>query len=139
MGAWGVGSLENDSSQDWLIEFCENGVPVAVETLDAADESRDDGYIDADVGSGIVALAELLAASLGKPDPALSDQIAAPVGQYKADLLALQGLKPRLITALGAVMSNSEMSELYDLWDEAGEFEAWAAQMDALRARLEAA
>ena len=73
MGAWGLGSFENDGSMDWLIEFSENGPAVAADILDATDEGIADGYIESDVGGGVVALAEVLAASNGKPNPALVD------------------------------------------------------------------
>ncbi|MFG5380386.1 DUF4259 domain-containing protein [Yoonia sp. R2-816] len=139
MGAWGVGSLDNDGSLDWLADFGDMGAAAAVEVLAATDESLADGYIDSDVGSGVVVLAELLAASRGKPNPALNDQIGEALARHKADLLAIDDLKLRTTKALDAVLSDAETSELYDLWEESGEFDAWAAQVRELRARLEAA
>ncbi len=139
MGAWGMGSLENDSSLDWLADFEDLGPEAAVEILDATDQSVSEGYIDLDVGGGVIVLAEILAASRGKPNPALQEQLAGPLGQHKSALLAVHDLQPRTLKALDAVLSGAEMSELYDLWEEAGEVDAWAAQVREVKARLEAA
>ena len=136
MGAWGLGSFENDGSMDWLMEFSENGPAVAADILDATDDGIADGYIESDVGGGVVALAEVLAASNGKPNPALVDKIATAVDQHKTALLAVDAVQTRTVTALDAILASSETSELYDLWHEAGEFDAWSAQVLELKSRL---
>ena len=139
MGAWGIGSLDNDGSLDWLADFSESGASAATDVLDAAAEGVADGYVDADVGVAIVALAEVVAAALGKPDEDLSDQLAEPVDEHKDALLDVDKVQARTGEALEAIMSDAETSELYDLWQETDEFDAWAAQINALRARLDAA
>ncbi|MEJ6402069.1 DUF4259 domain-containing protein [Yoonia sp. 2307UL14-13] len=139
MGAWGMGSLENDSSLDWLADFEDLGPEAAVEILDATDHSLSEGYIDVDVGGGVIVLAEILAASRGKPNPALQEQLSGPLGQHRSALLAVDDLRPRTLKALDAVLSGAESSELYDLWEEAGAVDAWAEQVREVKSRLAAA
>jgi hypothetical protein len=139
MGAWGVGSLDNDGSLDWLADFGESGASAAVDVLNTAAEGVADGYVEADVAAAIVVLAEVIAASLGKPDEDLSDQLSEPVEQHKDALLEIDKVQARTLEALEAIMTDGETSELYDLWQESDEFDAWAAQMKSLHARLDAA
>ncbi|KJZ20405.1 DUF4259 domain-containing protein [Loktanella sp. S4079] len=139
MGAWGVGSLDNDSSLDWLADFSEFGASAASELLDAASEAIANGYVEGDIGSGLVALAEVVAAALGAMDEDLSDQLAEPVENHKDALLDIDNIQARASEALEAVTSDVESSELYDLWHEAEELDQWVAQITALRTRLDAA
>lgn len=139
MGAWGIGSLDNDGSMDWLTDFGEFGASAATDILDAAVEGVAEGYIESDVGAGVVALAEVVAAALGKPDEDLSDQLSEPVENHKDALLDIDKVQARTVEALDAVLTDAQSSELYDLWQEADELDAWMVQMTALKTRLDAA
>ncbi|WP_394177328.1 DUF4259 domain-containing protein [Yoonia maritima] len=139
MGAWGVGSLDNDGSQDWLTDFSEFGASAATDILDACSDAIASGYIDGDIGSGIIALAEVVAAALGAMDEDLSDQLEEPVENHKDALLDVDNVQARTSEAVEAVTSDAEASELFDLWQEAGELDEWLSQVNALRARLDAA
>ena len=139
MGAWGTGSLDNDSGQDWLADFSEFGVSAAEEMLGACAEGIADGYIDADVASGIIALAEVVATAKGAGDENLSDQLDGPADSHKDALLDIDNLEGRVSEALEAVSADAETSELYELWAESDELDAWLEQIVALRARLDAA
>ena len=139
MGAWGLGSLDNDGSMDWLADFSEFGASAANDILDAAVEGIADGYLESGVGSGVVALAEVVAAALGKPDEDLSDQLSEPVENHKDALLDIDKIQARTVEALEAIVTDADSSELFDLWQETDEFDGWVAQINALRTRLDAA
>ena len=139
MGAWGVGSLDNDGSQDWLSDFSEFGASAVSDILSASAEGIADGYIDADIGSAIVALAEVVCAALGKMDENLSDQLAEPVEDHKDALLDIDNVQARTLEGLEAVISDADTSELYDLWEESDDFDAWLEHAKVLQARLDAA
>lgn len=139
MGAWGIGSLDNDGSLDWLADFSESGASAAIDALDAAAEGVADGYLESDVAVAIVVLAEVVAAALGKPDEDLSDQLSEPIERHKDALLEIDKVQARTVEALEAIMTDAETSELFDLWQESDEFDAWLAQMKSLYTRLDTA
>ncbi|PRY80265.1 uncharacterized protein DUF4259 [Yoonia maritima] len=139
MGAWGVGSLDNDGSQDWLTDFNEFGASAASDILDACSDAIASGYVESDIGSAIVALAEVVVAALGKPDEDLADQLEEPVENHKDALLDIDNVQARTSEALEALTADADSSELYDLWQEADELEQWLSQISALRTRLDAA
>lgn len=139
MGAWGIGSLDNDGSLDWLSDFSDFGASAATDVLDAVAEGLADGYLDSDIGTGVVALAEIVSAALGKPDDGLSDQLSEPLDRHKEALLDIDKLQARVSEALDAIMSDVESSELYALWEETDEFDVWAAQIQSLKSRLDTA
>ncbi|MDO6589814.1 hypothetical protein DS901_08535 [Loktanella sp. D2R18] len=139
MGAWGVGSLDNDGSQDWLTDFGEFGASAATDILDACSDAVASGYVESDIGTGVIALAEVVAAALGKPDEDLADQLEDPVENHKDALLEIDNVQARTSEALEALMADAETSELYDLWAETDELDDWLTQMKTLRARLDAA
>ena len=85
------------------------------------------------------ALAEVVAAALGKPDEDLADQLEEPVENHKDALMDVDNVQARTSEALEALMGDAETSELYDLWAETDELDDWLTQMKTLRARLDAA
>src|SRR5258706_1655777 len=75
MGAWDVGSFDNDDAEDWAAEFEESpSMSSVIESLERAIASR---YVEAPEGAIAIAAAEVVAAVAGSPSPTLPEGIAA--------------------------------------------------------------
>ena len=128
MGAWGTGSFENDDALDFLAGLDEEeDADAVIETLEAAVEAD---YLEAPDASAAVAAAEVVAAMLGKAAPRLPKEVAAwALSQGAPDAELLAAAKG----ALGVVLENSELK---DLWEDGDEAARWADGVKALLARL---
>jgi Domain of unknown function (DUF4259) len=132
MGAWGLGTFENDDALDWAAGF--RHAPSARLLRDAfAAVIGVDGYLERDPGSYALAAAEVVAAIKGKPcrdmPPALRDWAAANRDVATPDFVA---------SALAAIdrVTVATSSEIAELWAEGSDAPAWAARIDDLRQRL---
>ncbi len=126
MGAWGVGVFEDDTACDLLYDAQDDGVVAFIE--DAA-QIEIDQYIEQYDAHKIIVSATLLDTLLngvdhGYPAEGFSDwlttQRGLDVARYKADI----------VTRLQAVLTESELSEL---WEESGaDFPEWQATIESL-------
>lgn len=127
MGAWGLGSFENDTALDWVGDLMETrGLSVLKKALDITPGQS----LDADEGSEAIAAAEIVAALIGRGRGELPEGVAewmATVAPAEA-----QALRGQALQALDAVLS--EESELRELWAETEDFEAWKGDVEALKA-----
>jgi hypothetical protein len=136
MGAWGAGTLENDTAMDFLGGLALDGGA-------AEDEARvraaitavvgGDGYLDQDEANEALAAAEVIAAAAGRPlageDPSASEYLETVAGRSP-------GLAQLAGTALPALdRVTADESELRELWEE-GDAAHWLAAVDDLRDRL---
>lgn len=133
MGAWGNGVFANDDAMDWIAGLEDtDDLDVVERALNAA--TGDDGYVESPTCSEALAAAEVVATLLRKPGPDVPSEVfewIARVGPTVGpDLpgIAQQAID-RILTA----------SELQELWDEAGGFEAeeWRSTLMELRGRLD--
>ena len=127
MGAWGLGSFENDTALDWAGDLMETrGLSVLKKALDIAPGQS----LDADEGSEAIAAAEIVAALIGRGRGELPEGVA----EWMATLAPAeaQALRGHALQALDAVLS--EESELRELWAETEDFEAWKGDVEALKA-----
>lgn len=130
MGAWGIGSFENDVAADWAAGFLERP---SVEAIDRAlrEVAGADDYIEADAAVEALAAAEVVAAA-GRG--AAADVPAELVAWAQAHL---RPTPPALTRAAGdAVEAVLHSSELRELWDETKDAGAWAEAMVDLQQRL---
>ena len=132
MGAWDVGNFDNDTACDWTYEL-ENCTDLSVikKALDAVFE---DEYIDADVASEALAAIDTIARLKGSygVQNAYTETVDEWVKKNQLDVpgdMLSQSLK-----ALEAI--TSEVSELYELWDESGSMAAWEQEVSDLKSRL---
>lgn len=130
MGAWGVGSFENDDAGDWVWQLEEaEDLALVQGALEAAAQA--DGYLESPTSAEALAAAEVVAALAGHPAPDLPDGVqtwvAAHSGTVSPDLRAL---------ALAAVERVATESELQELWAESDEGGAWSNRVEELRGRL---
>lgn len=130
MGAWGVGTFENDEAGDWVYQLEESsGLRLVRDTLLAVAEAV--GYLESGASSEALAAAEVVAALMGRPAPDLPEEVRAWVAEHRTAVPAdLRSLAIRAIDQIGGD------SELKELWEEAGEWEAWADRLQELRGRL---
>lgn len=130
MGAWGIGSFDNDDALDWVIEL-EAADDSAI--LDAAFNTILDDtaqYLDAPDCCSAIAAAEVVAALLGKPDDALPEDVQVWVSARPA---IDDTLTARARQALASIL---KVSELKELWEEVDEYDQWLAAVNGLIGRL---
>ena len=130
MGAWGVGTFENDDASDWVYQLEEAGdLTLVREALGAAADPA--GYLESPTCSEALAAAEVVAALTGKAAPDLPEEVRAWVAEHRtrvpADLVTLT------VRAIDQIAADSELKEL---WAESDESAAWADRLVELRGRL---
>jgi hypothetical protein len=131
MGTWGTGTFENDTASDWVyeLEAAVDAAPVR-DALDATLGAAQD-YLDADAAVIGLAAAEVVAALNGMARPGIPDGVRDWVGNHPV------GPDPDLLaTARAAVDAIVSQSELRELWEETDEFAAWQADVADLRSHL---
>ncbi|WP_372025588.1 DUF4259 domain-containing protein [Rhodococcus sp. NyZ502] len=121
MGTWGSGPFDNDVAGDLL-----SAVQAGDYDIDDYASHPDGGYLDADDAQTAIAVAEILAVAHGvAPKPVQLDGIDAA-----GDVSTLSPEpKSWVLAALERAVSDSDTSELYELWEENGpeDLAAWRA------------
>jgi hypothetical protein len=130
MGAWDVGSFDNDDAEDWAAEFEEApSMSSVIESLERAITSR---YVEAPEGSIAIAAAEVVAAVAGSASPSLPAGIAAwAAKQPRQDGLDHLALARKAV----ARVAMGKSSELRELWEDSTPAE-WQAAIADLEERL---
>ncbi|MCS4277476.1 hypothetical protein M2390_002682 [Mycetocola sp. BIGb0189] len=127
MGAWETGAFDNDGAGDLIVAITEGYF--TFESVACAFEDED--YVEVDGGQIALALAELAVRSrAGEPLP-LGGGDSAPF----AALLSPERIE-WIRTQATRTLAGAETSELYELWEEAGELEGWLADARATLAKL---
>ena len=134
MGAWDVGTFDNDTACDWAGDLEESrDLSVVRAAIEAATAVGDD-YLDADVGCVALAACEVVARLKGNwgPRNSYTERVDAWVTAHPvkptADVVTLA------LAAIDRVLTPP--SELLELWDEGGRNDPWHAAVDDLRARV---
>lgn len=133
MGAWGSGPFENDDALDAVDSLVDGSFE-----FDELREALAEHYLEAPEGSVALALVEVALAALGRIDP------PAELDEVDIRLLATQfdDAAYDLILSAAERVVQADGSELYELWEEAGEDEllewrtAAVASVDSLRAAI---
>lgn len=130
MGAWGYGNFDNDTVLDWVGELLETEDLSLIS--EAIEMVFDDNDLDADTASIAVGAIEILAALQNRPGHAGYDdeELDAWINRHKGQGEELL-LDAR--TALGKILSESELKEL---WEESDSFEDWVKTIKELERRL---
>lgn len=132
MGAWGMGTFENDDAADWLDELqaSDDGA-----VLQAALEGHAIGedYLEAPEGTHILCACEIIAALLGRS--ALDLPSGARDWVKEHELLDVTSLVPIATRKINRVLDDG--SELRELWQEnEADFPVWRENVLALKAKL---
>ncbi|MDO4239697.1 DUF4259 domain-containing protein [Micrococcus sp.] len=128
MSAWGIHVFENDDAQD-LVDQILDGT-FRLDERRGTFRSEEDGYIDAASGAELIALGAVVRVAQDAESPAAAalHEIAGTDELDLADFLA-QFTDEDLATLrelIGVTVHDPAASELYGLWNEAGEREEWA-------------
>ena len=133
MGAWGSGAFENDAALDAVDELVDGTF-----SFDELRDLLDADYLEEPGGSIAIALTEVALAALGRIDPpAALDEVDIRLLSTQLDDDAYE-----LVLTAAERAINPDGSELYELWEEAGddELRAWRAasllSIEALRAAV---
>lgn len=134
MGAWGIGSFENDDACDFLAEVMENGdLSLLREVLDNVLTSTE--YVEAPDASQAIVAAEVIAAALGRPT------LAAQRNEGLSNWLSR--IRPSIDRELNAQARDAltrilaPNSELRELWEEGDDFPEWQAAVAELDQQLQ--
>jgi len=126
MGSWGMDPFDNDDAGDWAFTLEEGAGPEAVrDALVAVTAPVEPDEPDELAEAPAVAAAALVAAALGVP-VVLPDEMREWLAAQ--DEGTVRALEPEAVAALDAVLSSSELA---DLWDEQGS--DWRDQTRATR------
>ncbi|MCC6899205.1 MAG: DUF4259 domain-containing protein [Polyangiaceae bacterium] len=134
MGAWDVGTFDNDTASDWAYELHGSEDLGLVESAIEAVLITASDYLDADEACEALAACEVLARLRGRwgdrtpHTEAVDGWVEAHPMSPPEDLLA------RAVEAIDRILA--EASELRELWDESDEGDKWRATVAELRARL---
>ena len=128
MGEWGVGPFDNDDAADWIDKLEE---APAISTVRRALDIATMRYVEVREASVAVAAAQIVAAALGHPGPALPTRAAAWVKEHST--IVTDQDQTLAIAAVDRVLG--DYSELRALWAESPDA-GWNDQMQELRHRL---
>jgi len=129
-GAWSHESFENDGALDWAAEFQQNPTAEFVRrTLASGANSR---HIESFVGESIIAAAEVVAASLGRPCKGLPPEVVSLVARFGAQYRMLASLAQSALA--GVLGSGSELRENWSL--HADGLARWESSVNELVKRL---
>lgn len=135
MGTWAIHSFGNDEAGDLIGDLVEgaNLSPVQ-EAIDRVQTT--DGYLEAPEAQQGVAACEVVAFVMGHPSVAsqAEEELTAWVARAKPSVDA--AVVSQAVQVLDRVLAPH--SELRELWEESDEFNAWQADIRALRSRLQA-
>lgn len=135
MGAWGIGSFDNDHACDWLLDLIE-GDDLAPMRAAIAQVLAEDDYLDSDLAVEALAAIEVLAATLGRPTVAIGEEEEFQAWLTRLQLQGDPSLVPGALRAIERILAPE--SELRELWEETEDYADWCADVARLRAHVSA-
>lgn len=133
MGAWGVGTFDNDDAADWTYELeVTQGDTLLVESLTYVVELEEE-FLDSPEACRALAAAEVVAALRGAPAADLPEIVRNWVAQATGN--DLESLAKLSLQAIERIEVDSELKEL---WDETKHAAEWYALVASLKSRLSA-
>jgi hypothetical protein len=131
MGAWGVGSWDNDDAGDWVYELEESkDLSLVIQTLRAITNPEED-YLESCICSEALAAAEVVAAANGRPGTDLPEEVQVWLKRAKPSINSdILNLAQHVIEIIGT------RSELLELWQESDSYPEWRQAMAGLKNRL---
>ena len=132
MATWGTKVFEEDSAFDWISELvdAEDARHFLVMTLESA-ESEDE--LDADIGSCILAAAEVILAILDEPRKGTPSEVLDWLDVCGCD--DLSDLAEIATVHIDRVLA--ENSTYHEQWKEAEDYAEWMSNVEELRDSLE--
>lgn len=132
MGAWGVGSFDNDDAVDWLEGFGADGAATLQQALEAVADLDPQDYLEAPEAVHALAAAEIVAAARYGDMSRLPSEAAPRVEEHAGEINAAK----LILAARRAVTRVLKSSELKELWEDGAEAEEWEDDVRELLERL---
>jgi len=136
MGAWGHGVFDNDTACDWGFSLEEAGDLSVVEAALQRVLGTGSAYLEASDSEEALAAVEVVARLQGNfgERNSYTETIDAWVTKHRFEV------SPQLAgTALATIdRILTEPSEIVELWQESGEFDAWKSSVEDLKSRVRA-
>ncbi len=134
MGAWDVGTFDNDTASDWAYELHGAEDLALVESAIEAVLITASDYLDADEACEALAACEVIARLRGRWGVRSPHTEAVDAWVEAHPLSPSDELLAHARQAIDRILA--EASELRELWDESDERDQWRAAVAELRARL---
>jgi len=131
MGAWGIGTFENDDAADWAWEL-EEALDLGPVRQALAATMDTDGYLERPEGACAVAAAAVVAATFDGDIKGFPDEVGEWIDDHPDS--ATRGDARLALDALERV--TSEESELRELWEDTPDATKWLIEIERLRHRL---
>lgn len=129
MGAWGIGSFDNDDALDWIQELSRSGTKAIAAALNAITAAGED-YKEAPEASMAIAACEVVAAMRSRPATELPPGVIEFLrGGGQPDDAILENARVAIRRILGD-------SELEQLWRPSPDYRKWRALLEDLLRRL---
>lgn len=132
MATWGTKVFEEDSAFDWISELvdAEEARHFLIVTLEAGES---DDELDADLGSCILAAAEVVASILDEPRKGIPVELLEWLDVCECD--DLSDLAENAVVHLDRVLASNSL--FHEQWKEAEDYSEWKENIDDLRDSLE--
>ncbi len=129
MGTWGAGAFENDAASDWLGQLEKLGFLAITTPLSIIGEyANRKRIIPAEAEQSFWAMCEVVAMAAGITESTLEAYQLAIIRRDSERILEIPNLKQRIIWASARL--ESAPTELQELWDDAGEGDAFRYHRD---------
>ncbi|MCJ8344457.1 DUF4259 domain-containing protein [bacterium] len=134
MGAWDIGSFDNDTACDWAFDIEESKDLTKVTT--AIDAVFKESYIDSEIACEAIAAIETIAHLKGHGGK--SDAYTESIENWvkSLHLVVPETVINRATEALSKILSDEDPSEIYELWQESNDFEVWKSDVEGLKLRI---
>ncbi|UVI33305.1 DUF4259 domain-containing protein [Paenibacillus spongiae] len=126
MGAWDTGVFDNDGAGDCLLDVQQNGSSIKEQINYIQTTWSEEGYMEVDEGSAILALGELILIASGiRPVHPITETIDFGIVKSQLNPTLISQVAGLIRVALNS--DNNDASEVYELWKEADarDFAAW--------------
>ncbi len=130
-GAWSHESFANDGALDWVAEFLNTPTPDFLRGTLAKGTKGE--YLDNFTGECVIAAAEVVAASLGRPSHQFPKELASVVSKWATQFKLLAPLARSALNG-GVLGAKSELRENWSLHAE--DLARWKTSVNELLKRL---
>jgi hypothetical protein len=134
MGAWGCGTFENDTACDFADTVAgENGLVVLEQALDRV-LATGTNYLEAPDAEEGLAAADIVARLNGTASAQTSYTATIDAWVERSKLTPSKALIEKAQCSITRILT--EPSELFELWQQSPDFEAWRRSVEEISKRL---
>ena len=137
MGCWAIDAFGNDDAADWAygLEECDD-LSLVENTLDTVLAVGSEEYLESPFATEALAAIEVVARLQGNWGERNAYTETVDEWVEKTQLKPSLSLAHKAHHVIERILS--DQSELKELWEESGEFDAWRSSVDDLKARVHA-